>query len=402
MKDAYLLMTMEDVPENLDYRVINAIKSQKHTSKTLKESKLTNIFKLSNPFFKFAYTFLLVFILFTVGTLLFFFIAPQLGNNCVVTSIKGNAYYIDKYGKQIKLAKNYKLYGSSIIKTDPDSYIQLKLNGRQDLFIYEGTQLKINELSKIKDAEKTNLSINFGYCRFKLKKLNKNSSFIVETDSIILSVVGTEFTAGVYNKDISNVSVFEGVVKIKLKTGLANKIASIRNIDTETADEIESLLNQNVDLSKGQTMQISGSELTEKTAMISNLIEKIEIDYSNNNGSEDFKKIKINSKKTLSDIDKIIKNIYFKEGKKNTNKPENQTNIKLEVKSDNLNENNLRVEKTDEPKLIGEWLFNGNTFNTAGVAYNAEVHGAVLTKDRFGNDKSAYYFDGKSNIKINA
>jgi hypothetical protein len=44
--------------------------------------------------------------------------------------------------------------------------------------------------------------------------------------------------------------------------------------------------------------------------------------------------------------------------------------------------------------LAAEYLFNGNAEDTSGYANHGEVIGAVLTKDRFGNNNSAYYFSG--------
>ncbi|MBU4200905.1 MAG: LamG domain-containing protein [Kiritimatiellae bacterium] len=42
--------------------------------------------------------------------------------------------------------------------------------------------------------------------------------------------------------------------------------------------------------------------------------------------------------------------------------------------------------------LLAEYLFNGNANDSSGNGNNGKVHGATLTKDRYGNDNSAYYF----------
>jgi len=44
--------------------------------------------------------------------------------------------------------------------------------------------------------------------------------------------------------------------------------------------------------------------------------------------------------------------------------------------------------------LQASYFFNGNANDLSVNAYNAVVHGAVLTTDRFGNANSAYKFDG--------
>ena len=44
--------------------------------------------------------------------------------------------------------------------------------------------------------------------------------------------------------------------------------------------------------------------------------------------------------------------------------------------------------------LVQHWPFDGNANNSVSGGVNASVNGATLTTDRFGNENSAYYFDG--------
>lgn len=44
--------------------------------------------------------------------------------------------------------------------------------------------------------------------------------------------------------------------------------------------------------------------------------------------------------------------------------------------------------------LVGYWPFHENASDETGNGNNGTVHGALLTTDRFGNENSAYYFDG--------
>ena len=46
--------------------------------------------------------------------------------------------------------------------------------------------------------------------------------------------------------------------------------------------------------------------------------------------------------------------------------------------------------------LIGHWPCNGNATDVSGYNNNGTVHGAQLTTDRFGNQNSAYVFNGIS------
>ena len=50
--------------------------------------------------------------------------------------------------------------------------------------------------------------------------------------------------------------------------------------------------------------------------------------------------------------------------------------------------------------LIANYPFNGNANDNSGNNLNGIINGATLTTDRFGNNNSAYYFNGKSKITI--
>ncbi|MCC7438968.1 MAG: LamG domain-containing protein [Armatimonadetes bacterium] len=50
--------------------------------------------------------------------------------------------------------------------------------------------------------------------------------------------------------------------------------------------------------------------------------------------------------------------------------------------------------------LVGYYPFNGNAQDYSGKEHHGVVNGCELTCDRFGNDKSAYYFNGNSFISI--
>ena len=47
------------------------------------------------------------------------------------------------------------------------------------------------------------------------------------------------------------------------------------------------------------------------------------------------------------------------------------------------------------PDAMAYYPFNGNADDESGNGHHGEVHGAVLTEDRYGQAESAYYFDGQ-------
>jgi len=52
--------------------------------------------------------------------------------------------------------------------------------------------------------------------------------------------------------------------------------------------------------------------------------------------------------------------------------------------------------------LVAYYPFNGNTNDESGNGNNGNIFGATLSADRFGNDSSAYHFDGDDYIKAMA
>lgn len=55
---------------------------------------------------------------------------------------------------------------------------------------------------------------------------------------------------------------------------------------------------------------------------------------------------------------------------------------------------NVAISQINTNNLIAWWEFDGDSKDLSGVGNDGEVRGAKLTEDRFGNESSAYYFDG--------
>lgn len=53
-----------------------------------------------------------------------------------------------------------------------------------------------------------------------------------------------------------------------------------------------------------------------------------------------------------------------------------------------------------QASLIAHYAFDGDASDVSGNGHNGTVHGATLTADRFGNQDSAYLFDGDDYIDI--
>lgn len=59
-----------------------------------------------------------------------------------------------------------------------------------------------------------------------------------------------------------------------------------------------------------------------------------------------------------------------------------------------INKNQPKIDAGVKDGLVAYYPFNGNANDASGNKNHGIVHGATLTEDRFGNAKSAYYFDG--------
>lgn len=57
---------------------------------------------------------------------------------------------------------------------------------------------------------------------------------------------------------------------------------------------------------------------------------------------------------------------------------------------------NTSCQKKDIPGLMAHYSFSSSALDESGNENHGVVHGARLTKDRFGQENSAYYFDGIS------
>lgn len=67
--------------------------------------------------------------------------------------------------------------------------------------------------------------------------------------------------------------------------------------------------------------------------------------------------------------------------------------LQFNLKTGNLTLN-VSLGDTTSKNLIAFYPFYGNANDYSGLENNGIVYGAELTKDRFGNNNSAYYFDG--------
>ena len=55
---------------------------------------------------------------------------------------------------------------------------------------------------------------------------------------------------------------------------------------------------------------------------------------------------------------------------------------------------NLYAQVNLDSGLVAYYPFNGNANDESGNGNNGTIHGAVLTSDRFGNEKFSFSFDG--------
>ncbi len=258
------------VPENLNKKMLNEIiirLSRKYHD--IKEKKQ------ENPIFRFLFKTIPA-----ITALIIVFYSANLyinyikNSNTVILDTGGEVFLTYKNGSKKQLKQNDRLTGSQVISTGKESFTDFSLNKRHKISIRENSEIHIVNQFKDGPQEKTVIYIKKGFCRFELKKITEGSSFLVETGTIKLTVVGTVFSLNVTD-DITSIGVAKGSVKINLVNDLDEKINELKSVRSDLASKIYNIINQNIEVSDGGTFEISGTDLKNKNKIISGLIDEI-------------------------------------------------------------------------------------------------------------------------------
>lgn len=192
-------------------------------------------------FYKFLKPAFLFLILIFVAASFFMYYLKGFSND------KINLIIAESYGnKEIKFIRNFKavdisavksLNKSDVIKTGIGSECILLLENNINICLLENTEIKIKKLF-VNNRLKFNAKLNKGKLIVQVGKLSNEYSFNIQTDEIILKVIGTEFMLE-KKHNATTFAVNEGIVEIinkksgkvfELKAGMTVTIENINNI----------------------------------------------------------------------------------------------------------------------------------------------------------------------------
>jgi hypothetical protein len=102
---------------------------------------------------------------------------------------------------------------NDIIATGAQSTCDLKIGG-SIVRVKEKTSVKLSELFRKDNVEKTSLDLEVGKLLCKAKKLSKSENFLVKTPTAVAGVRGTKFTVEADIQKTSRIKVFNGNVTV--------------------------------------------------------------------------------------------------------------------------------------------------------------------------------------------
>ena len=165
-------------------------------------------------------------------TLLFFVlckgeVAKKATHPAVISFVAGNdAKIISSHGES-KAAKGAILHESDRIQTGKKSLIDIVLPQNIVIRINENSTAEMKEFGIGEGkTQKDTVLLQRGTLFAKVAKLEKNSSFAVQTPTMVAGVRGTQFMTQSDEKGISKVAVLEGKVEVKSKSGEKKEVAS--------------------------------------------------------------------------------------------------------------------------------------------------------------------------------
>lgn len=126
---------------------------------------------------------------------------------------------------------------NDLISTGIQSSCDIKIGG-SIIRVKEKSNVKLSELYRKDNIEKTTLDLDVGKMLCKAKKLSKSESFMVKTPTAVAGVRGTKFTVEADVQKTSRIKVFDGDVKvIKRVKQIEDKVEKVLETAASITDE---------------------------------------------------------------------------------------------------------------------------------------------------------------------
>jgi hypothetical protein len=171
-------------------------------------------------------------------------------------------FYIGEVKKNNKAAEiGDIILQNDIISTGIQSSCDIKIGG-SIIRVKEKSNVKLSELYRKDDVEKTTVDLDIGKLLCKAKKLSKSENFLVKTPTAVAGVRGTKFTVEADAQKTSRIKVFNGNVTV---------VKRVKQLE-DTA--IEKIMDSAPSLSEEEKVIVTEKEVKQTEKIVEQAIEK--------------------------------------------------------------------------------------------------------------------------------
>lgn len=155
--------------------------------------------------------------------------------NPFVVSLRGKVSYATDEAKYIPITRPLKLPQNVYVMTGDFGETEIQIGENYYVVLLEDSKIKINAAVKKDDGDDVQdfqVDIIYGKVQFRVTDIDDEARFKAVTDLVQLGVEGTGFQViskgSLNNEEISQISVVEGTVTIKEKSGKSLKVGELK------------------------------------------------------------------------------------------------------------------------------------------------------------------------------
>ncbi|MBN1798690.1 MAG: FecR domain-containing protein [Spirochaetales bacterium] len=308
---------LQQTPSGVYDKIIRDIRNSAHrqSEKRSIPERLKWFFVFHKPGLKYSLSFAGFFAVLVLTVFLFIRLqdfSPDLTQSiCNVSALNGELV-LTTSDKQQAVGAGAQITESALIESGENSNAVIKIGDKSTVVMRENSKVEFIELYNKEGIERTRLFLKQGSLHCWQQEDSRGSKFSISTETIELSVIGTEFIVSVDDQE-TKVFVMKGNVSIVPKIEV-REVAQIRNIDADFADKISSIIESTIILSKQEKLILSHTELAEAQDKITEVLLPIATELENHKGSADeIREIINKTGPKIEEIDGLRKEIVKKQ-----------------------------------------------------------------------------------------
>lgn len=165
-----------------------------------------------------------------------------------------------------------------IVTTGSNSFCDIKI-GKSILRIKSDSSIRLSQLRKNGDFEKTQIELSTGKILCKPKKLLKEENFLVKTPTAVAAVRGTQFSVETDKLNTTRIKVFNGEVKVaKRLKYFDSAVEKVMDVATTVSQEEKVIITEEhvkeAEASVEQKLKDSPSSALSEENFMSSIIDK--------------------------------------------------------------------------------------------------------------------------------